>query len=212
MCVLIVAQKSRIDKSTFKKAWNSNPDGFGIAWREHNEVRYRKGIMSLKEAMKFYYSKKFPLPHVLHFRIASIGEVCPELTHPFELGWNTALEGSTKQGVVFQNGTEPDALKHIITVALIRRQKLPAGKWSDTRALGILIKELGVNVLNFLDAGKVAVFTPDKIYLHGDFEKYKGNLFSNLYWKEDYALRYKEYWKYYNYGNKREDDNNEIKY
>jgi len=221
MCVLIVAQNSKIDKKTFKKAWQENPDGFGMAWRGNGEVHYKKGIMSLKEAMQFYYSREFPLPHILHFRIASVGEVCPELTHPFELGWNTELEGHTKRGVVFQNGTDREALKHIITVALVRKRELPTGKWSDARALGILIKELGVNVLNFLDAGKVAVFTPDKLYLHGEFKEYKGNLFSNLYWQYGYNYRYTPYWQYdYNKDRTKqsknnakkdiEDDNNDI--
>jgi len=192
MCVIIVAKKHKVDKSTFKKAWDSNPDGFGMAWREKGEVHYKKGMMTLKEAQNFYYSRDFALPHVLHFRIASIGEVCPELTHPFVLGWDLELEGETKKGVLFQNGTASSALHYIIDVALMKGMKIPQGKWNDARALGVLVRELGINVLNFIDPGKVVIFTPNKLNIFGDFDEINGNLFSNLYWRNNY-IHYNDY-------------------
>lgn len=193
MCVIIIAKNKKIKKNTFRKAWSSNSDGFGMAWREGSEIHYKKGLMTLKEAKQFYYSRNFPFPHILHFRIASVGEVCPELTHPFVLGWETALEGQTKTGVLFQNGTSSSSLEYIINIALLRGIKLPGGKWNDARALGIIVRELGVNVLPLIDPGKIAILTPTKLEVYGDFQEYRGNLFSNLYWKFDSYSLYPKY-------------------
>src|SRR5713101_4218514 len=90
MCVLVVADKRRPTDEEMEKMFFTNPDGAGIAWREKTSpklefpdvVKWEKGL-TLDEIREL--SKEAPLPHVLHFRIASCGGKTKEMTHPFPI-------------------------------------------------------------------------------------------------------------------------------
>ena len=110
MCVILVGGEKRPTESMVARAFHRNDHGAGIAWLEPaadgegTEVVWKKDL-NLEEIQDLV--KTVPLPFISHFRIASIGGVRAELTHPFEVGpeANNDIEGRTKLAVLFHNGT-----------------------------------------------------------------------------------------------------------
>lgn len=81
----------------------TNPHGGGIAWREEGSVYYRK-IDSPEEIKRLAHRAKGEV--VIHFRIASVGGVQPELRHPFPVTSQAGLMDHGRcKSVLFQNGT-----------------------------------------------------------------------------------------------------------
>lgn len=81
----------------------SNPDGFGLAWREPDGLKYEKFGASPDDYRAFETLLKVidatDYEYVAHFRKATHGPVCKELSHPFPYE-------DPKQGevLVFHNG------------------------------------------------------------------------------------------------------------
>lgn len=87
MCV-IIAKKAGVEPikdEYFENAWERNPDGGGIVWKEKGkQVMVQKGFMNKDEMMKVL--KKInakDTSFIAHFRIKSVGDVKPENCHPF---------------------------------------------------------------------------------------------------------------------------------
>lgn len=127
MCVIIYrsAAADTITKYEFNRAWDTNPDGFGLAFSDGKELVVKKS-MNKKEAWKIYssFEKKYPYsPKILHFRIGTGGKKDVTNCHPFEVGNDT---------VMFHNGIigESDNIK------------------SDTNILAGIIKNLKLDIMN----------------------------------------------------------------
>ena len=87
MCV-IIAKKAGVDalkEEYFDNAWDRNPDGGGIVWKEKGKrVMFQKGFMKkedMLEVLKKINTKDTSF--IAHFRIKSVGDVKPENCHPF---------------------------------------------------------------------------------------------------------------------------------
>ena len=96
LCVIIICPpKIRPDLDTLCLCAKANPHGNGIAWREGGEVRWRK-TDDVEEIHQLACMKSGEV--VIHFRIASVGDVCPELRHPFPVSKRAGLAatGSAK--------------------------------------------------------------------------------------------------------------------
>ena len=163
MCVILVADTERIPEDTLNKAARLNGEGNGVAWREDGCVHWAKGI-SLPEVHKF--AKRLPLPYIVHFRIATIGEKIPAMCHPFPVDAqaSVATTGKTQGSVLFHNGTWHCWRDKVIEAAIKLSVKLPAGKWSDSRGLAWL-----TSYYNFLEVvdQKTAVLSPTELDLYG---------------------------------------------
>jgi predicted glutamine amidotransferase len=73
MCVILVCPKNvRPDRATLESCHRANPHGAGVAWREDGEVRWSKG---LEPAELDRIVRTLPGEIVIHFRLASVGEV-----------------------------------------------------------------------------------------------------------------------------------------
>jgi len=198
MCIIAICKERPLTQKEIKNCWENNNHGAGIAWKEGRKIHYKKGFMTLSDFEKFYEEVKYKIPHIVHFRKASVGAVCKELTHPFELGLKpNRLEGVTNK-VLFHNGSVSDWEKYkveLLGYCLKEKKPLPEGKLSDTRLVAILagIMNLKATHLEFF-GGKWVIFTPRKIEYIGDFISENGILFSN----SDYARTYSTY--YYGYG------------
>lgn len=169
MCVIMVVRddKLRPTEVMIEKAAEYNDDGIGVAYREGDKenrvVVWHKGLENtdLDEVKKM--AKDLPVPYVMHFRAASIGDVCKQLTHPFPIDVKVplALTGKTKGRVLFQNGTWDDWRKWLLEAIVKSNVKLPAGKWSDTRAMAMLSGIYGDWFMELLsDTQKAVVFGP----------------------------------------------------
>lgn len=160
MCVIMIVEKNRVPAETVRAAFEKNGDGGGAAWRvkKSGEVHWKKGC-DLSEMVEM--ARELPLPHILHFRIASIGPKIPQLTHPFPISdtSTTALAGRTKGQVLFHNGTWNDWHKISLETAVKFGKRIPSGKWSDTRAMAWCVNSYGPGFVEFLNE-KAVIFGP----------------------------------------------------
>lgn len=82
----------------------ANPDGFGVAWRDKEGLKYEKfGIgheqYDMFEQLVFELDARGSIEYVAHYRKATQGPPCQALSHPYE--YNDPKEGKT---LVFHNG------------------------------------------------------------------------------------------------------------
>ncbi len=150
MCVIIASPNGRkADFEIFEDAARTNSHGIGLAWKDKDKVLFKKGITldELRKIMEADVKEEW----VAHFRIATVGDKSPELTHPFIVSHDSplTLEGEAKC-LLFQNGTfqrwEDDLLKACATANI----RIPDGEWSDSRASAVLVSVYGKNILRFL--------------------------------------------------------------
>lgn len=161
MCVIMVIGKTRPTDEMVTRAWDHNRDGAGIAWREGDEVVYKKGIMNLDEIRPLI--KKVPTPAVVHFRVASVGGVRKSLTHPFPVSKKTdlSLEGRTKGNLLFHNGHWGAWDDKALDAAIAADVQIPDGEWSDTRAIAWMVSIYGLGFMELLTQQKGVVFGPN---------------------------------------------------
>lgn len=169
MCVILACDVSRPTEEMVRNSWASNPDGGGLSWHGISAdgsptVKWRKGL-NLSEMLEA--SRTTPLPFIMHFRVASIGGVVDELTHPFPLDDDVPLwlEGDAPNGVLFHNG-HWNGWKDQMRDAIFRSGlglRLPYGYWSDSRAMAFIAHHFGWGVLDWIDGGlahRIAIMAP----------------------------------------------------
>lgn len=159
MCVIMVADKGRPTDDQVERAFTTNSDGAGVAWREKGEVRWEKGLQ-LEDAKE--YCRDLPLPFIAHFRIATCGGKIPELTHPFPVHPDVSLDisGSMKGFLLFHNGHWTSWKTELLTDIKSRKLKVPPGKWSDSRAIAWMAAYYDLGILDII-AEKTAVIGPE---------------------------------------------------
>lgn len=167
MCVimLVTNDKNRPTDVMVEKAAAYNDDGIGLAYREGNnrenrEVVWKKGFEEVDVPEVVELCKTLPVPFVVHFRAASIGDVCKQLTHPFPVDKRSslALNGRTKGYVLFHNGHWSNWYDKSLDAALRSNTPLPRGKWSDSRAMAWLSSIFGEGFMEFLPDQKGVLF------------------------------------------------------
>ena len=185
MCVIFVAENVRPNTQMVEAGYEANPSGAGIAWREDGYVKWKKG---LEIAAIADLVKTLPMPFVVHFRIPSVGGPSKKLTHPFPLTNDVELsfEGQTQGQVLFHNGTWTDWKRFSLETAVSLdkdRKKIPAGLWSDSRALAWNANIYGPGILELIDE-KVILFGPEgDIQIFGnDWSEEEGITVSNRGW------------------------------
>lgn len=186
MCVILIASEVRPTEEMVQKAWNANDDGAGIAWRENGEVHFEKGIMEVDRIKELIAT--VPLPFVAHFRIASVGGIDPQLTHPFLVSKTAplTLKGKTKGAVLFHNGHWGAWNDKALDAAIHSNTEVPDGVWSDTRAMAWLTSIYGANFMELLPSQKGVLLTPKntKVFTGNGWEKINDVWCSNdSFWK-----------------------------
>lgn len=86
MCLIIaIPANAEVSPKWMQNAWDTNPDGAGIAYAMEGEVRIDKGHMTYDAFITAYNAIPKTLPRVVHFRYATLGVINEENTHPFYL-------------------------------------------------------------------------------------------------------------------------------
>lgn len=181
MCIIALCQTRKPSLDELKNCEKSNNHGAGIAWIKDGIVHWRKGIDDIEKHYNFI--KKLPLPILIHFRLASSGSVCRELTHPFPIESDVplALKGETKNGVIAHNGTWREFKEYTLAAILSNKKLKPLkGQISDSRYIAWFVYHYGIEILNLFDCGKIVLFTPKKIETIGQFYEHDGILYSNF--------------------------------
>lgn len=189
MCVIMVAKKTRPTEEMVERAFGHNHDGFGIAWWERAEgaegaeVVWKKGVMEVEEAKRL--CREIPLPYCAHFRMASVGGVKPELTHPFRINETASLEleGRTTESVLFHNGHWNPWADKALEAAIHSDTPIPIGNWSDTRAMAWMISLYGPGFMELLTTQKGVIMTAQKlsVFTAGGWDKINDVWCSNDY-------------------------------
>lgn len=88
MCIIIVANANKkISNRIIKQAYKNNPDGFGIAASVNGKLEVIKGLYKPSKIIKIYNQlrEKATGDIVLHFRLATHGNISDSLCHPFRV-------------------------------------------------------------------------------------------------------------------------------
>jgi hypothetical protein len=193
MCVIVICTDVKPNFDTVMQCHRENPDGFGIAWVQDEKVRYKKGIVTPRDA--YDEIQEIELPFVCHFRKASIGGYSRVLHHPFEISEESNLdfEGECDR-LLFHNGTFPFWRVMLTAAQITIPEEIVNGKsveepMSDSRAIAMTIAKLNqkskdCSILRQIGGHFVVLDAKDnKIWMYGDFLEEKGISFSNLKWK-----------------------------
>jgi predicted glutamine amidotransferase len=194
MCQIVICNNRRITTEEINSFWNSNSDGAGVIYSDAGAVKWKKGFMR-KEELKSFVEKLVP-PYVIHFRAATHGSECPELTHPFLVSMSNPLQGTLRDGqyLLMHNGVDNEAIKMLMVAMFIIGKKWDFKEMSDTRAIAILLSVLGVNAITQFSGKFVIVDHKFNIRTYGQFIEKNGILLSNgtqfyLYDRYDYATK-----------------------
>jgi len=191
MCVITISPEGKkLNKKKIEEMWDSNPHGAGVAYPlSSKKLKVVKGIMELDDFLKIYYDIP-EVPHVFHFRFASVGARIPELTHPFDVNdpFRTELIFVTDK-VLFHNGTISNH-KILLYSLLPQMDKedlhkfLDLEDYSDSQVVTLLLKKTGDPRILELFRDRFVFMTPDKIEKYGKFQEKDGFYFSS------YIVRY----------------------
>lgn len=184
MCVIIYGPLKDLPREVFRRCFQANPHGAGLAWREGGKIKFEKGFMKLEPLLERIYH----LPDtemVVHFRLRSSGPEGPEMTHPFIIKKEekTPLRGSTVSSVLFHNGT---------------LDGFGSATLSDTAEFAQWLAEIPerywAKILG-LTGDKFVILKERETLLVGHFWTYKGCKFSNLAWEPSWRFYRQGYFK-----------------
>jgi hypothetical protein len=188
MCVILVCPENvRPRAEVLDACHDANPHGAGVAWRDGREVRWFKGLDPDEVADLI---AKLPGEIVIHFRWASVGEVVPQLCHPFPVTAcaTTRLSGFAR-AVLFHNGTW-GAWRD--TLRRMPKNRTPTGILSDTRVAATLVDLCGTEVLDRLP-GRWVFFERGFTQICGQWDEFEGMQVSNLNFL--HSLRRQDSWQ-----------------
>lgn len=196
MCVIITIEDGRFPtKSTLESAEKLNSHGGSIAWLNKNGTKsYRKGITA-KQVDSIINKQLKPngIQHaIIHFRIASVGDVVKKLCHPFEITKSSELNlrrESIKTDLLFHNGTWSEFAEDFMEFASERNYtvKVPKGNISDSRIMAVIAGHIGHAKMAKRVSGwnKVAILTSKGVVKYGTgWVNHEGNACSNDYFIE----------------------------
>lgn len=187
MCIIIVANKNKkIPNEHIKLASELNCDGFGISASVNNKLFVYKSIsINSDDIIKLYNSIRQVATGdiVLHFRLATHGNVSDKLCHPFYVN---------KDLVMFHNGVMRDSVSgynknnknESDTKAFVNNvlKNFKKGFQNNKTIMNMISTSVGeCNKLCFLDnTGKTSYTSSD------NWVEYNGILYSNLDVLDDY--------------------------
>lgn len=187
MCIIIVANKNKkIPNEHIKLASELNCDGFGMSASVNNKLFVYKSIsINSDDIIKLYNSIRQVATGdiVLHFRLATHGDVSDKLCHPFYVN---------KDLVMFHNGVIRDSVSgynehnknESDTKAFVNNvlKNFKKGFQNNKTVMNMISTSVGeYNKLCFLDnTGKTSYTSSD------NWVEYNGILYSNLDVLDDY--------------------------
>ena len=187
MCVIINIEDGKFPKAqTLKDAESLNSHGGSIAWLENGKMNYRKGLKA-KKIIKIIEKRLIPnkvKTAIIHFRIASVGNVNPKLCHPFPISKEVKTDlhvNDSKFDLLFHNGTITNWEKMLIDSIQKNPAKIPKGELSDSRVIAFLLNRHGNGIIKDSVMNKFSILTKKGIVKFGSWVKVGENECSNDY-------------------------------
>lgn len=189
MCVAIYkpANVKTPSLSTLSLCWESNPHGAGFAIRKKNADKYfieiHKGFMTWEDfaqAYEKYNLADFNDEMLLHFRITTHGGTCKGNCHPFPITDEKHLlkmENVWTNYAVVHNGILPitPSESDISDTMEFTKQMFVDKKYRD-------IDGFFAKIAGQIGSNKIAVMTPKRVKLLGDWKEIDGVFYSNTHW------------------------------
>ena len=188
MCIIAIKSAgTAVDWTILDNCEVANPDGAGYAYVRGNEVVIRKGFFNnetMQDALDNEPIDQTRTEIMFHFRIATHGKVAPATCHPFPMSEN-------RKALCDLNTTSPMAVAHNGVVPFMPKDKT----YSDTmQYISMYLAPLGEQIRNpavrdvveHSADSKLAIMTPEELYLMGSFIEDDGWIFSNASYEDDY--------------------------
>ena len=167
----------------------SNPHGFGIAWRDPElgltYSKFGKDQGSQFRALLKSIDSNKKIEYVAHWRWATQGAICADMSHPFEY-----VDPAGERVLLFHNGVITiDSLPgESDTAAFVRKiaSKMPPRWWHEPGLVEL--------VSDYIDWSRLAIMTEgETVYVNGPREKWvpEGGMFYSTeprgytYWKDE---------------------------
>ena len=194
------------DENILKRCWEANPHGAGFAFADGEKVTIKKGFMTWHHFITTFkeYNKKYDFKNkgtLIHFRIASHGAICPELTHPFPISGNDDDLRQTDfscdyaiihNGIISLTGSQARLEKKSSdTTVFIRDYIYPESKekgWFTNQKIMQKLEDMAGSKLAYLDKDGNIKMT------HG-FNEFEGNFYSNYSYEEKSSKNFFSYWQ-----------------
>jgi len=187
MCLAIYKPEGEpIPMNAIKTAWESNPDGAGVAIKDpatpDKPIKIYKGFMKRKKFLKFLSGIDQSQEMAIHLRYATHGQVVQNLCHPFEIvpgqaAWvhNGILAGYDKGKLKPMESDTSKFTEEILSRLFSTR--LDFGQHAGEK----LLLERGIEN----SKGIILVSHYESIILNEHLGEWKnGSWFSNMYWDE----------------------------
>lgn len=101
MCIIFYNETGKpYDEEHLSIAYDNNPHGVGLMWVEEGRVRTLRGLFSKDKLFKII-DHFHGVPHALHLRWRTRGEINKDLCHPFR----ASHVGASKSVYLMHNGT-----------------------------------------------------------------------------------------------------------
>lgn len=186
MCVIIITNPDNpIDREELSAAWDTNPDGAGLAYVDEGSVKFQRGFMNKSHYLDTVQELQTGRPLLLHLRISTGAGVTPQGTHPYKAGNVLKMKGKTQEPVLAMNGTiRGQALR---TKAGAYLNDTASYLWEHQDAFH-QVSEALLDIVSQATGAKWAAVTPGGILTGGEFEEHEGRQYSNLnhLWLYDY--------------------------
>jgi predicted glutamine amidotransferase len=192
MCqIIVITNNKKLDKEFLSSQYNQNRDGVGFCFYKNGKWNWKK-FSNFDEFYNFYENVKYDKA-IIHFRLGTYGSKNINNTHPFLISNKRdidLIEGvlDDDEVLIMENGNTSE----IFDIAkFILAEDLKQKDFSDTKTIAYVFKKLNIfepkeiaKRLSLLDnSSRFVVITNKKVYLLGNFIKYKKNVYlsSNLY-------------------------------
>jgi len=201
MCqIIVITNNKKIDKEFLNSQYSQNRDGIGFCYFQNNKWNWKK-FQNFDEFYNFYENVEYDKA-VIHFRFGTYGSKSVDNIHPFLISQKRDIdltEGvlNDDEILLMENGNTSE----IFDVAkFILAEDLKQKSYSDTKTIAYVFKKLNIfdakeiaKRLSLLDnSSRFVVITNKKVYLLGNFIRYKKNVYLS---SSPYV------YVYYGYGN-----------
>lgn len=185
MCIIFYNETGKAyDEDEISVAYDNNPHGVGFMWVEDGKVRTIRGLFS-KDKLFDILGHFEGVPHALHLRWRTRGEITKDLCHPFR----ASHVGADKTVYLMHNGTffgvTPKQGQSDTHVFAHKMQDVTLEYGTDMLFHESFLRKVEKNVKSFnkviflRDDGKVAIMNPDEWTVKG------GIWYSNVYSLKD---------------------------
>lgn len=182
MCIIVTKpQGSKVDLDTMKICGTNNDHGCGYAFHDGDKIQVRKFLSTegLINSYKSVVQEKFDeekVPAILHFRIATKGEVNRDNCHPFRITKKIVMahNGTIRDIDMIDGATDSESFGKnylsFLTPDLLKQES----------ALKLISSKIGTSKLAFLDeTGRITIVNQEK----GDLDTDTGIWYSNSSYK-----------------------------